>query len=156
MEHELAPSALAAGVVDARDAGGVGERRRDQPVVADRRADDQHDAGAVELAEGADDVVLGAERQAACEARLELDRPVQATGGGDLVEPEPDGLFEAGAAVGLREVEQQPDEDGSGGYLHGGGVFWVHSARVNTVWACLFSRTSCKQSRSAFPSGSRS
>ena len=86
----------------------------------------------------------------------ELDRPVEAAGGRDLVEPEPDGLLEARAAVGLREVEQQPDEDGRGGYLHGGGVFWVDSARVNTVWACLFSRTSCKRSRNGSRTGSRS
>jgi hypothetical protein len=35
-------------------------------------------------------------------------------------------------------------------------VFWVRSARVNTVWACLFSRTSCKQSRNGSRTGSRS
>ena len=41
VEHELAPGVLAAGVVDARQPGVVGQVAHDEPVVADRRAEDR-------------------------------------------------------------------------------------------------------------------
>ena len=157
VEHEVAAGALAARVVDARDAGVVGERSDDQPVVADRRADDQHDAGVVELAERGDDVVLGAERQAACESRLELDRrgpggrrrrSRRARAGRPLRSSSPP------SACG--KSNSSPTRMGAAGTCMAGECSGSDSARVNTVRTCPCSRTSCKQSQNGSRSGSQS
>jgi hypothetical protein len=109
VEHPLRARAFAAGVVDRGDAGLVAQGRRDQRVVRDRRADDGDGTVVDELAERANDVVLGARRETARLLVDQLDLAVEPTGRGDVVEAEPERIGEQ--AVALREVVQQTDAD---------------------------------------------
>src|SRR5690349_21090753 len=108
VEHESAASALAARVVDARDVSVVRPVADEQAVIADRRADDDEHAGIDELVEVAVDVVGGAARKAGGLPGHELHGPVEL----DLSEAHTHGLLEAGPAVVLGEVVEDPDEQG--------------------------------------------
>jgi hypothetical protein len=119
VEHQLAPGVLAAGVVDARQPRLVGQVAHDEPVVADRRAEDREDAQRLEVVEAVLDVACGAEREPARQVRHELDGAVEATGRRHVVEAQSYRVEEACALVGLGEVEQRADEDGGGRHLHG-------------------------------------
>ena len=78
VEHPGASRVLAAGVVDAGDAGVFGQPADDEPVVAHRRADDREHAFCDELGEAALDVVDGPCRKPVGLAGDELHRAVQA------------------------------------------------------------------------------
>ena len=90
VEHPLRSGALAARVVDRRDARRVAERRDDQRVVGDRRADDRDHALVVELGERALDVVLRSPTAARAPGRsTNSNSRSRRPGRRDLVEPEP-------------------------------------------------------------------
>ena len=112
VEHELAASVRAAGVVDRGHLGVVGQVAYHEPVVADRRPDHGEGAGVDQLEETELDLARGAERQPAREVREQLDGAVDAARRRDVVDAEPHRVFERRAAVGLREVVEEADDDG--------------------------------------------
>ena len=112
VEHEFAASDGAPGVVDAWQSGGVGEVAHDDAVVADGRTDDRQDALVFERHKFLLDVERRAARQTCGQLAHELDFTIE----GDRVEPELHRFREAVATVVLREVVQQPEQDGSRGH----------------------------------------
>ena len=133
VEHELAACALAPGVVDTGHARGVGPLAHEQAVVADRRADDGEHAGVDELVEVATDVVGGAAREAGGLSWYELDGAVEL----DLVQSLAHGLFEAGPAVVLGEVVEDPEQQ------------WGGTHRRQTIISACTSRGSWPNEQSA-------